>query len=241
MKGSQNKEESKRELYEHLKKAVKTSLRFLKGKVEKENINLLHDYDFKINEKLRTWEITPNLSYPLGLFAKMNFEEIFKLPAVVSCVDFLVKNEFDKMLEIKKEFMSNEVIGDFLMQYVDRTQGFDYDESTFNSLYKEFEEYIYTEGREIIAIAPLLSFELEGAERIDLGGSVIRKITEGEFKMLLYHQAFEVSEFKMLFQLDALRKPLLSPRGPIFFTYYMVCGNKKKVSKQRKSSRFSIF
>jgi len=199
MKAYKNKEEGKREFYEHMKKAVITSLSHLKKKAEKEQINPLLDYDFKIDINKKSWDTTLKLRYPLASFVKMNLEEILKLPEVVSCMDFMVKNEFHKMIEMEitdksgkivedvetyKEFLGYEIMGTFLMKYVD-IKGFDYDEITFNSLYNELEEYIYTEGREIIAITPLLNFELEGTERIDLGDFIIRKITEDEFKMLL--------------------------------------------------------
>ncbi len=101
MKAYKNKEEGKREFYEHMKKAVITSLSHLKKKAEKEQINPLLDYDFRIDINKKSWGTTLKLSYPLASFVKMNLEEILKLPEVVSCMDFMVKNEFHKMIETK--------------------------------------------------------------------------------------------------------------------------------------------
>jgi len=199
MKFYKNKEEDKREFYEHMKKAVITSLSYLRGKAEKEQINSLLDYDFRIDINKKSWDITLKPRYPLASFVKKNYEEILKLPEVVSCVDFMVKNGFHKMIEIRIADKNGKMVEDvetykwalgyviiepFLKKYVD-IKGFDYDEVAFNSLYDELEEYIYTEGREIIAITPLLNFELEKTESIDLGDFIIRKITEDELKMLL--------------------------------------------------------
>lgn len=235
MKACENKKEGgKRKFYEYLKKAVVTSLSHLKKKAEKEKINPLLDYDFRIDINKKSWNITPKLYYPVALFANMNLEEILKLPAVVSCMDFMVKNEFHKMIEMKitdkngkivddvetyKRYLGYEIIGTFLMKYVD-IKGFDYDEITFNSLYNELEEYIYTEGMEIIAIAPLLNFELEETERIDLGDFIIRKITEDEIKMLLSH--------------GALGEPLFLPHGGFIDTIWCVELKVKFPSKRKQ-------
>ncbi len=203
MKTYRNKEEGKREFYKYMKNAVTTSLSHLKKKAEKEQINPLLVHDFRIDINKKSWDITPKLRYPLASFVERNLKEILKLPEVVYCMDFMVKNDFHKMIEIKitdkngkvveeietyRRYLGYKIIGRFLTKYVD-IKGFNYDEITFNTLYNELEEYIYTEGREIIAITPLLNFELEETERIDLGDFIIRKITEDEIKMLLSHGA----------------------------------------------------
>ncbi len=236
MKAYKNKEKGKREFYEHIKKAVKTSLSYLKKKAEKERINPVLDCDFRIDINKKSWSTTLKIRYPLGVFVKKNLEEILKLPEVVSCMDFMVENGFHKMIEMKitdkngkivedletyKRFLGYEIIGVFLMRYVETTNGFDYDENTFNNLYTELEEYIYTEGREIIAIAPLLNFELKGIERIDLGDFMIRKITEEEFKMLLGKGA--LGEHHLLY-----------PHGGIFETIWCIELKVKYPSKKGK-------
>ena len=202
MKAYKNKEEGKIEFYKHMKEAVITSLFYLKKKAEKERINPLLNYDFKIDINKKSWSLAPKLYYPLASLVNMNIKEILKLPEVVSCINFMIKNKFHKMIEIEgaitdkdgklvddietyKMFLGYEIIGTFLIKYVDIKKGFDYDEIIFNNLYNELEEYIYTEGREIIAVVPLLNFELAESERIDLGDFIIRKITEDEIKMLL--------------------------------------------------------
>ena len=236
MKAYRNKEESKREFYEHMKKAVITSLSHLKKKAEKEQINPLLDYDFRIDINKKSWDTTLKLRYPLASFVKMNFEEILKLPEVVSCMDFMVKNRFHKMIEMEipdnngkivedvetyKRFLGYEIVGTFLMRYVETMGGLDYDEIIFNNLYSELEEYIYTEGREIIAIVPLLNFELKGPERINLGDYIIRKINEDEFKMLLGKGALG-------------ERHLLFPHGGFFKTIWCIELKVKFPSKRRQ-------
>jgi len=235
MKAYKNKE-SKREFYEHMKKAVVSSLSHLKKKAEKEQISPLLDYDFRIDINKKSWDTTLKLRYPLASFVNMNLEEILKLPEVVPCMDFMVKNRFHKMIEMKitdkngkivedveiyKKFLGYEIIGTFLMRYVETMDGFDYDENTFNNLYTELEEYIYTEGREIIAIAPLLNFELKGIERIDLGDFIIRRITKDEFKMLLGKGALG-------------ERHLLYPHGGIFKTIWCIELKVKFPSKRKQ-------
>lgn len=197
--------DGKGEFYEHLKKAVVASLSYLKKKAEREQNNPLLDFDFRIVINKKSWNITLKPRYPLASFVSMNFEEILKLPEVVSCTDFMVKNGFHKMIEMVirdnkgkivedvetyKKHLGYEIIRTFLMKYVETEDGLSYNETTFKRLYNELEEYIYTEGREIIAVAPLLNFELEGREKVDLGDCTIRKLTEDEIKMLLRYVTF---------------------------------------------------
>ena len=239
MKAYKNKEEGKKEFYEHMKKAVISSLSHLKKKAEKEQINPLLDYDFRIDINKKSWDTTLKIRYPMASFVKMNLEEILKLPEVVSCMDFMVENGFHKMIEMEitdkngkivedvetyKRFLGYEIVGTFLMRYVESMGGLDYNENTFNNLYAELEEYIYTEGREIIAIAPLLNFELKGIEKVDLGDFIIRRITEEEFKMLLSKGALG-------------ERHLLYPHGGIFETIW--CIEKVKYPSKKGSGNLT--
>ena len=229
MKTYESGEEAKREFYEHMKKAIVSSLFHLKKKAEKERINPSLDYDFKIDINKKSWSIIPKLYYPL--FVNINLEEILKLPEVVSCMNFMVKNEFHNMIEMiitdkmvenietYKKFLGYNIIGIFLRKYVEIKSGFDYDEIIFNNLYNELEEYIYTRGREIVAIAPLLNFELKGIEIIDLGDFIIRMLTEDEIKMLLRFGKNALGEF---------------PHGGFFDTVWCVELKVKFPSKRRQ-------
>ena len=100
MRDYESKEGGESEFYEHMEKAVVSSLSHLKKKAEKEQINPLLDYDFKVDVNKKSWSITSKLYYPLASFVKMNLEEILKLPEVVSCMDFMVKNDFHKRIEM---------------------------------------------------------------------------------------------------------------------------------------------
>jgi len=228
--------ERKRGFRKCMKEAIKSSLSFLKRRSEREQIVPFLEYDFEIDINKRSWKTVPKLRYPLASFVKKNLEEILKLAEVSFCINFMVKNEFHKMIKMKitdkngkivedvetyKRFLGYEIIGAFLMKYAD-IRGFDYDETTFDGLYNELEEYIYTEGREIIAIAPLLNFELRGCERIDLGNFTIRRISEDEFKMLLLLSKNALGEIHSLY-----------PYGGIFETIWCIELKVKCPSKRR--------
>ena len=213
MKNSEREDkeyEGKKEFRECMKEAIKSSLSYLKRKSEREQIIPFLEYDFEIDVNKRSWKTVPKLRFPLALFVEKNLEEILKLAEVASCIDFMVKNEFHKMIEMEitdkngkivkavetiKKFLGDNILGGFLKRYVETIGGFNYDENTFNNLYRELEEYIYTEGREIIVVAPLLNFELKGVERIDLGDFIIRKINEEELKILLGKGALNEHHF----------------------------------------------
>ena len=183
MKNSEREDkeyERKRGFRKCMKEAIKSSLSFLKRRSEREQIVPLLEYDFEIDINKRSWKTVPKLRFPLALFVEKNLEEILKLAEVASCIDFMVKNEFHKMIEMEitdkngkivkavetiKKFLGDNILGGFLKRYVETIGGFNYDENTFNNLYRELEEYIYTEGREIIVVAPLLNFELKGKNR----------------------------------------------------------------------------
>jgi len=192
MKNSEREDkeyEGKKEFRECMKKAIKSSLSYLKKKAEREQIVPSQEYDFEIDINKRSWKTVPESRPPLVLFVEKNLEEILKLAEVASCMDFMIK-EIVKDVEAVKN-----IIEKFLKKYVETIGEFDYDEITFNNLYRELEEYIYTEEREIIVIAPLLNFELKGSERIDLGDFIIRKISEEELKILLGKGALNEHHF----------------------------------------------
>ena len=237
MKNSEREDkeyEGKKEFRECMKEAIKSSLSYLKRKSEREQIIPFLEYDFEIDVNKRSWNTVPKSRYPLASFVKKNLEEILKLAEVTLLIDFMVKNEFHKMIEMEitdkngkikdveriKKFLGYNILGGFLMRYVETVGGFNYDENTFNDLYRELEEYIYTEGREIIVVAPLLNFELKGIEKIDLGDFIIRKISEDEFKMLLSQNA--LGEIHSLY-----------PYGGIFETIWCIELKVKCPSKRR--------
>jgi len=237
MKNSEREDkeyEGKKEFRECMKGAIKSSLSYLKRKSEREQIIPFLEYDFEIDVNKRSWNTVPKSRYPLASFVKKNLEEILKLAEVTLLIDFMVKNEFHKMIEMEitdkngkikdveriKKFLGYNILGGFLMRYVETVGGFNYDENTFNDLYRELEEYIYTEGREIIVVAPLLNFELKGIEKIDLGDFIIRKISEDEFKMLLGKNA--LGEIHPLY-----------PYGGIFKTIWCIELKVKCPSKRR--------
>ena len=226
--------EGKKEFRECMKGAIKSSLSYLKRKSEREQIIPFLEYDFEIDVNKRSWNTVPKSRYPLASFVKKNLEEILKLAEVTLLIDFMVKNEFHTMIEMEitdkngkikdveriKKFLGYNILGGFLMRYVEAVGGFNYDENIFNDLYRELEEYIYTEGREIIVVAPLLNFELKGIEKIDLGDFIIRKISEDEFKMLLGKNA--LGEIHPLY-----------PYGGIFKTIWCIELKVKCPSKRR--------
>jgi len=182
MKNSEREDkeyEGKKEFRECMKEAIKSSLSYLKKKAEREQIVPSQEYDFEIDINKRSWKTVPESRPPLVLFVEKNLEEILKLAEVASCMDFMIKKIVKDVETIKN------IIEKFLKKYVETIGEFNYDEITFNNLYRELEEYIYTEEREIIVIAPLLNFELKGSERIDLGDFIIRKISEEELKVLV--------------------------------------------------------
>ena len=237
MKNSEREDkeyEGKKEFRECMKGAIKSSLSYLKRKSEREQIIPFLEYDFEIDVNKRSWNTVPKSRYPLASFVKKNLEEILKLAEVTLLIDFMVKNEFHKMIEMEitdkngkikdveriKKFLGYNILGGFLMRYVETVGGFNYDENIFNDLYRELEEYIYTEGREIIVVAPLLNFELKGIEKIDLGDFIIRKISEDEFKMLLGKNA--LGEIHPLY-----------PYGGIFKTIWCIELKVKCPSKRR--------
>ena len=237
MKNSEREDkeyEGKKEFRECMKGAIKSSLSYLKRKSEREQIIPFLEYDFEIDVNKRSWNTVPKSRYPLASFVKKNLEEILKLAEVTLLIDFMVKNEFHKMIEMEitdkngkikdveriKKFLGYNILGGFLMRYVEAVGGFNYDENIFNDLYRELEEYIYTEGREIIVVAPLLNFELKGIEKIDLGDFIIRKISEDEFKMLLGKNA--LGEIHPLY-----------PYGGIFKTIWCIELKVKCPSKRR--------
>ncbi len=191
-----NGEESKKEFYGYMKRAITSSLLYLQEKAAREQITLIQVCDFKIDTSEKSWDIIPRSYRSLASFAKSKLDEILELPDVAPCLDFMMDNSFHEKIEMGdiedektykrfRKFLGLELIGMFLSKYVETKGAFDYDELVFDKLYNELEEYIYTDGREIIAIAPLLNFELRGIERIDLEDFTIRKITEDEIKMLL--------------------------------------------------------
>jgi|GEM_PF-864555 len=237
MKNSEREDkeyEGKKEFRECMKGAIKSSLSYLKRKSEREQIIPFLEYDFEIDVNKRSWNTVPKSRYPLASFVKKNLEEILKLAEVTLLIDFMVKNEFHTMIEMEitdkngkikdveriKKFLGYNILGGFLMRYVEAVGGFNYDENIFNDLYRELEEYIYTEGREIIVVAPLLNFELKGIEKIDLGDFIIRKISEDEFKMLLGKNA--LGEIHPLY-----------PYGGIFKTIWCIELKVKCPSKRR--------
>lgn len=194
MKAYENKEESKRAFYEYMKKAVTTSLSYLKKKAEKEQINPLLDFDFKIDMNKKNWGLTLKSYYPLEVFIVKNLKEVLELPDMVSCLEFMIKNDFHKKMGIKinndnveeyKYLLGRYIIGGFLRRYVKKANKLEYDGHIFDELYHELEEYLYTKWREMIAVAPLLNFELKEIEEIDLGKYMIRRMTMDEIKILL--------------------------------------------------------
>ena len=230
MKNSEREDkeyEGKKEFRECMKEAIKSSLSYLKRKSERKQIIPFLEYDFEIDINKRSWKTVPKSRYPLASFVKKNLEEILKLAEVAPLIDFMVKNEFHKMIEMEikdversKKFLGYNILGGFLMRYVETVGGFNYDENTFNNLYRELEEYIYTKEREIIVVAPLLNFELKGIEKIDLGDFIIRRISEDEFKMLLSQNA--LGEIHSLY-----------PYGGIFETIWCIELKVKCPSKRR--------
>ncbi len=197
-----HKDEVKREFYDHLKKAIHSSLSYLKERAEKKHIQPIIDYDIKVDFNKKSWNAVLVPRYPLASFVKMHVEDILKLPEVVACMDFMFDHEFHKKIEMivtdkngkvveddlaYKRFLGYEMIIGFLMKYVDCKNDLDFDETLFNRLYDELVEYVYTEGREAVVIVPLYNFELKDIESVKLEDFAIRKLTEDEVKKLLSH------------------------------------------------------
>ena len=180
--------------YEVLRKSVISSLSYLREKSKKEKMEPVLEYDMKIDMNEKKWGLTLKPRYPLEVFVIKNLKEILELPDMVSCLEFMIKNDFHKKIGIKinkdnneeyKDIVGHYIIGGFLRRYAEKENKLEYDQNIFDELYSELEEYLYTEYREIIAIAPLLNFKLKGIEEIDLGKYMIRKMTEDEIKILL--------------------------------------------------------
>jgi len=84
-----NKEKTKKGFYEHMKKAIGTSLNYLKKRSREEAIPLLHDYDITVDLDKKRWNIIPQSYYSMSSFVGTHMEEILGLPTVIRCVDFM--------------------------------------------------------------------------------------------------------------------------------------------------------
>ena len=193
-----NEEKIKKEFYRHLREAIKAALSYLKKKVTEEPTPILRDYDIMVDFNGRWWNIVRRRSYSLSKFVEGHAKEILKIQPIIQCLDFMMKHEFYKMLgeetgnnrknisniEFYRQFLADEIII-FLTRYVESKGDSEFDDEIFNKLYQELEEYIYTEGRDMIIVIPLLNFELRDVEIVDLKDFAIRRLTEDEIKILL--------------------------------------------------------
>jgi len=234
MKSGGTKRNCKKEFYKLMKKVTIASLRLLKKRAEKKPIQPLLDYDIEIDFTKKSWKMISKLYYPSASFVKEHIEEILNLPEAISCINFMVKNNFHEKIEIKiakengkivKDFkvykilLGEEVIGTFLMEYVKNKDDFYFNEETFDNLYNELEEYIYTSGREMIVTVPLLNFELKDAEIVNLEDFVIRRLTEDEIKRLL--------------KFGQIGIPISLPYGGLIYTLWCIELKTKFQSKRK--------
>jgi len=156
------------------------------------------DYEPRINLTSRIWNIVPvpRKAYPLD--AEKLFKELKDHDAVKRCLEFMLQEEFPKRLEMTivdregkpvvdldyKPFLFSEVLAPLVYEYIQEF-GCVFSEQNFEKLFNEMMTYVYAEGWEVVAVAPLENFELVGAEEVSIDKFKIRRLSEWEMKQLI--------------------------------------------------------
>jgi hypothetical protein len=181
------------QLYRQMKDAIRDSLNFLKEKFKSKIIPYNYDYNYDLvpqkNDK-KLWCLE-KISISSVLYVETYANEIFKLSKVISCVEFMLKKDFLKKLEIAsrdeigRREMSRQLIIEFLRKYVHYNSNFDFNDNLFEIIYFKLEKYVYTKGIEIITVTPLLDFEIKDCEKIKVAEFIIRKLNKDEIKKFI--------------------------------------------------------
>lgn len=115
-----------------------------------------------------------------------HLETIRELPEFNECTESLLKTEiFRKELSLKTHpdnygsALLNHLILPFLIEYLESTKNFAFDENVFNEEFTELKNYLYSETLEYRVITPLLKFSAD-VEAIDLDEIKIKKFSYNE-------------------------------------------------------------
>ena len=226
--------EVKKEFYEHLKSAIIASLNYLKEKADENEINKINYGDFIVNLENKKWIMRAKQKYCYLPVIKKYCGELLNLTEIKSCIEFITKNELYETNQVYEK-----IIERFLILYLDTNQSFEFDNTIFEKLYSELEEYIFTNGEGIVVI-PLYNFELENVDYINLDDEnsiSIRKLTEEEVKMFLCmgHLKNYLSEYLLL------RNVSNTLHGGYIETVWCIEYGEKLLEKSLVDFRFEIY
>jgi hypothetical protein len=159
-------------------------------------IRTYYDYSLKIDLSARSWylELEPKIKYPLPL----SFEnELMRLPIVKKCLELMLKENFPQRIGLKiykngkpvpnpnyEPHLKAEILEIMVIKYIEK-YGFDFSEEKFEEIYKEMIEYVYSQERELIYVAPLENFDLLGLDEVKVDDYKIRRLDEWEIKALI--------------------------------------------------------
>jgi hypothetical protein len=178
------------------KECVKALLDFC---LKHELFYLVYDLAPKIDIAKRTWFLDIQLKYAWNKPRFFDlYEEIVKLPEVVRCLDVMLEEGFHRGIDAKvvdkdgrpvqnpdyRQLLIYEVLIPFMLSYVKRF-GLKFSDDSFEDLYKELIEYIYSPKIAYTVVVPLQNFELTGADEVMIEGLKLRKLKEEEIKVLL--------------------------------------------------------
>ena len=185
------------ELQKCMKDAIKASLRFLDRKSKSVPVPMGMDKEIFIDRDKEQWHLgrVPKLQIDNRVIDHSN--EILALPEVISCIKFMsrkippqkigIETKDGKKVDMREyeSYLGKSFIIEFILKYLHLKNRFEFDGDVFDRVYQEMEEYIYTDGREIVAIAPLDNFDMEEMEIAGIGDFTIRRLRDEEIKKLI--------------------------------------------------------
>jgi len=156
------------------------------------------DYELRIDLTSRIWDIIPVPRRAYSLDGERLFEELKEHDAVKRCLEFMLREEFPKRLEMAivdregkpvanpdyRPFLFSKVLAPLAYEYIQEF-GCIFSEQNFEKLFNKMMAYVYAEEWEVVAVAPLENFELVGAEEVSIDKYKIRRLSGWEMKQLI--------------------------------------------------------
>jgi len=131
----------------------------------------------------KVWQLIPVIK---PQFDESKLEELKEREAIKRCLDFMLHEDFPKRLGIDCDMDCETylflVLTHLAYEYI-KEFGCEFNEQKFKSLFDEILTYINSE--EIVTIAVLENFELEGAEEVTIDKYRVRKLSEWETKQII--------------------------------------------------------
>ena len=156
------------------------------------------DFEPQIDLASKRWWLIPVIKKSYSFYGEKLFEELKEHYVINRSLELMLREDFPRRLEMRvidregqpvvnpdyRPYLFLEILVPLAYEYIQEF-GCDFVEQNFKGLFDEMMAYIYTEGWEVVAVAPLENFELEGAEEVSIDKYRIRKLSEWEIKQIM--------------------------------------------------------